>query len=166
MICEIDDSKRGASDFARFSDQSFAAAELVGGDMPKHIITSSSAPISGITPGQTMSPLAQAIRYGNTLFVSGLGAVDPATGDVIEGDIALQTRKALDNLMSVLKAAGATAKNIVNMRVTLRNVADFPRFNETFGDYLAGEKVTRICFGGIPNRAGIDVQIDCVAMFD
>lgn len=134
--------------------------------MPKHLIASSEAPVSGITPGQSTSPLAQAIRYGNMLFVSGLGSVDPDTGQVIDGDIGLQTRQALDNLMSVLNAAGATAANIVNMRVILRDVADFPRFNETFRTYLAGEKVTRTCFGGIPNRAGINVQIDCVAMFD
>jgi len=134
--------------------------------MPKQIISLSSAPTVGITPGQTVSPLAQAIRFGNMLFVSGQGSVDPASGDVIEGDIVVQTRRALDNLMAVLAAAGATAKNVVNMRVTLRDVADFPLFNETFREYFDGEKVTRTCFGGTPNRAGINVQIDCIAMFD
>ena len=133
--------------------------------MPKAIVTSASAPTSGATPGQTESPLAQAVRFGNMLFVSGLGSVDPG-GEVVAGDIAVQTRLALDNLMSVLAAAGASAQNIVNVRVILRDVADFPRFNETFREYLAGEKVTRTCIGGIPNRPGINVQIDCVAMFD
>lgn len=134
--------------------------------MPKQIITSSSAPTTGFTPGAGVSPLAQAIRFGNTLFVSGQGSLDPTTGVVVQGDIAEQTRQTLDNLMSILEAAGATAKNIVNMRVILRNVADFPRFNDTFRDYFAGEKVTRTCFGGVLHRAGIDVEIDCVAMFD
>ena len=134
--------------------------------MPKQIISLSRAPTVGITPGQSVSPLAQAIRFGNMLFVSGQGSVDPASGNVVEGDIAVQTRLALDNLMSVLAAAGATAKNVVNMRVTLRDVADFPRFNEAFREYFDGEKVTRTCFGGTPNRAGVNVQIDCIAMFD
>lgn len=134
--------------------------------MPKQIIASSAAPVSGATPGQTESPLAQAIRHGNMLFVSGLGSVNPRTGDVIDGDITAQTRHALDNLIRVLQAAGANAQNIVNVRVILRDVADFPRFNETFRAYLAGEKVTRTCYGGTPNRAGVNVQIDCVAMFD
>jgi 2-iminobutanoate/2-iminopropanoate deaminase len=134
--------------------------------MPKQIISLSSAPTVGMTPGQSVSPLAQAIRFGNMLFVSGQGAVDPATGNVVEGDIAAQTRLALDNLMAVLAAAGATAKNVLNMRVTLRDVADFPRFNATFREYFDGEKVTRTCFGGMPNRAGVNVQIDCIAMFD
>lgn len=134
--------------------------------MPKQIITSPSAPTTGFTPGQNVSPLTQAIRFGNMLFVSGQGSLDPATGAVIEGDIVVQTRQTLDNIMSVLEAAGATTKNIVNMRVILRNVADFPRFNDAFRDYLAGEKVTRTCFGGTLHRAGTDVEIDCVAMFD
>ena len=134
--------------------------------MPKQIITSSKAPTTGFTPGQSVSPLAQAIRFGNMLFVSGQGSLDPATGVVVSGDIVVQTRQTLDNLMIILEAAGATAKNIVNMRVILRDVADFPRFNETFRAYFGGEKVTRTCFGGLPHRAGIDVEIDCVAMFD
>jgi 2-iminobutanoate/2-iminopropanoate deaminase len=134
--------------------------------MPKQIITASSAPTTGFTPGQAVSPLAQAIRFGNMLFVSGQGSLDPRTGAVIEGDIVVQTRQTLDNLMRVLEAAGATAKNVVNMRVILRDTADFPRFNETFRAYMAGEKVTRTCVGGTPHRTGINVEIDCVAMFD
>jgi 2-iminobutanoate/2-iminopropanoate deaminase len=134
--------------------------------MPKQIITSPNAPTTGFTPGGSVSPLAQAIRFGNMLFVSGQGSLDPATGQVVPGDIVVQTRQTLDNIMSVLAAADATAKNIVNMRVILRNVADFPRFNETFREYFAGEKVTRTCFGGVLHRAGTDIEIDCVAMFD
>ena len=134
--------------------------------MPKQVITSAKAPTTGFTPGQSVSPLAQAIRYGNMLFLSGQGSLDPSTGEVVPGDIEAQTRQTLDNLMIILEAAGATSKNIVNMRVILRDVADFPRFNETFREYFAGEKVTRTCFGGVLHRAGIDIEIDCVAMFD
>jgi 2-iminobutanoate/2-iminopropanoate deaminase len=134
--------------------------------MPKQLVSTSSAPTTGFTPGGTVSPLAQAIRFGNMLFVSGTGSLDPVSGAVVPGDITVQTRQTLDNLMSVLEAAGATAKNIVNMRVILRNVADFSRFNDTFRDYFAGEKVTRTCFGGVLHRAGINIEIDCIAMFD
>ena len=100
------------------------------------------------------------------LFVSGLGSVDPETGEVIEGNIALQTCHALSNLTNVLNAAGATSKNIVNLRFTLRDVDDFPSVNKAFQDYLNAEKVTWTCIGGIPNRPGVNVQIDCIAMFD
>lgn len=134
--------------------------------MPKEIITAANAPTTGFTPGKPVSPLAQAIRFDKMLFVSGQGPLDPTTGEVVAGDIVDQTRLTLDNIMRVLAAAGATAQNVVNMHVILGNVADFPRFNETFKDYFAGEKVTRTCFGGTLHRAGTQIEIDCVAMFD
>ena len=134
--------------------------------MPKEIVTSQSAPTTGFTTGGPPSPLAQAIRFGNMLFVSGQGPLDPATRTVVDGDIEVQTKRTLDNLMSVLDAAGATMANVVNMRVVLRDPADFPRFNEVFREFLAGEKVTRTCIGATPHRAGVNVEIDCVAMFD
>ena len=65
-----------------------------------------------------------------------------------------------------LEAAGADFTNVVNMRVCLRDVADFPRFNEAFTEFMQGEKVTRTCIGGTPHRKGVNVEIDCVAMFD
>ena len=67
--------------------------------MPKQIITTSKAPTTGFTPGAPVSPLAQAIRFGNMLFVSGQGSLDPATGQVVPGDIVVQTKRTLDNLM-------------------------------------------------------------------
>ncbi len=134
--------------------------------MPKQVITVANAPTTGFTPGGTVSPLAQAIRFGNMLFLSGQGSLDPKTGQVVEGDIVVQTKQTLDNIMTILEAAGANAKNIVNMHVILRDVADFPRFNDTFREYFAGEKVTRTCIGGVLHRKGTNIEIDCTAMFD
>ena len=134
--------------------------------MPKQIITSANAPTTGFTAVSKPAPIAQAIRHGNMLFVSGQGPLDPATKTVVEGDIEVQTRRTMDNLLSVLDAAGATLANVVNMRVVLRDPGDFPRFNEVFADYMAGEKVTRTCIGATPHRKGVNVEIDCVAMFD
>ena len=56
--------------------------------------------------------------------------------------------------------------NVVNMRVVLRHTEDFPAFNETFREFLAGEKVTRTCIGGTPHRKGVNVEIDCIASFE
>lgn len=134
--------------------------------MPKRIVTSPHAPTTGFTDKAKAPPIAQAIRFGNMLFVSGQGPLDPRTREVIEGDIAAQTRRTLANLKSVLEQAGATFANVVNMRVILRDVADFPKFNETFREFLEGEKVTRTCVGGTPHRKGVNVEIDCIAMFD
>ena len=134
--------------------------------MPKQIITSQGAPTTGFTDKGTPSPLAQAIRAGNLLFVSGQGPLDPKTREVVSADIREQTRQALTNLKSVLAATGLDFTHVVNMRVVLRNTEDFPAFNETFRDFLQGEKVTRTCIGATPHRKGVNVEIDCVAAFD
>jgi 2-iminobutanoate/2-iminopropanoate deaminase len=134
--------------------------------MPKEIVTSPGAPTTGFTDKAAPPPIVQAIRHGNMLFVSGQGPLDPQTKEVVSTDIKEQTRQTLKNLESILAAAGASFANVVNMRVCLRNVEDFPSFNEAFRECLRGEKVTRTCIGGTPHRKGVNVEIDCVAMFD
>jgi 2-iminobutanoate/2-iminopropanoate deaminase len=134
--------------------------------MAKQIITSPDAPTTGFTDKTTPSPLAQAIRAGNFLYVSGQGPLDPKTREVVSADIREQTRQTLANLKSILAAAGLTMTNVVNMRVVLRNTEDFPAFNEAFREFMAGEKVTRTCVGATPHRKGVNVEIDCVASFD
>ena len=133
--------------------------------MPKQIITSPEAPTTGFTDRTTPSPLAQAIRAGEFLFVSGQGPLNPSTREVVSPDIGAQTRQTLANLQSILGAAGLTFANVVNMRVVLRNTEDFPAFNEAFREFLGGEKVTRTCVGATPHRKGVNVEIDCIASF-
>lgn len=131
--------------------------------MPKVLVHSSQAPVTGFTSQAVPSPLAQAIRAGDFLYVSGQGPLDPATKEVVSDDIREQTLRTLGNLKAVLDAGGATLAEVVNMRVCLRDVADFPAFNEAFRDFMAGEKVTRTCIGGTPHRPGVRVEIDCIA---
>jgi len=134
--------------------------------VPKQIITSQAAPTTGFTDKGTPSPLAQAIRAGNLLFVSGQGPLDPKTREVVSPDIREQTKQTLANLGQVLGAAGLNFAHVVNMRVVLRNTEDFAAFNETFREFMQGEKVTRTCVGATPHRKGVNVEIDCVASFD
>ena len=134
--------------------------------MPKQIITSPDAPVTGFTDKSKPSPLAQAIRTGNLLFVSGQGPLDPKTREVVSADISDQTRQTLTNLKNILATAGLTMANVVNMRVSLRNTEDFPAFNEAFRDFMDGEKVTRTCVGASPHRKGVNVEIDCIASYD
>jgi 2-iminobutanoate/2-iminopropanoate deaminase len=134
--------------------------------MPKQIVTSQAAPTTGFTDKGTPSPLAQAIRAGNLLFVSGQGPLDPKTREVVSPDIREQTKQTLSNLKSVLAAASLDFRHVVNMRVVLRNTEDFAAFNETFREFMQGEKVTRTCIGATPHRKGVNVEIDCVASFD
>jgi len=134
--------------------------------MAKQIIASPDAPTTGFTDKSRPSPLAQAIRAGNLLFVSGQGPLDPKTREVVSPDIREQTRQTLANLSAVLAAAQLTMANVVNMRVVLRNTEDFPAFNEAFREFMGTEKVTRTCVGATPHRKGVNVEIDCVASFD
>lgn len=131
--------------------------------MPKIIIQAGNAPVTGFTDKATPSPLAQAIRAGDFLYVSGQGPLDPVTREVVSEDIREQTLRTLTNLKAILEAGQATVSQIVNMRVCLRDVADFPAFNEVFRDFMDGEKVTRTCIGGTPHRKGVKVEIDCIA---
>ena len=131
--------------------------------MPKILVQSAAAPVTGFTDKSAPSPLAQAIRAGDFLYVSVQGPLDPETKEVVSADIREHTRQTLKNLVAILNAGGATLANVVNMRVCLRNTADFRAFNETFREFMAGEKVTRTCTGGTPHRAGVNVEIDCVA---
>jgi len=134
--------------------------------MAKQIIASPDAPTTGFTDKSKPSPLAQAIRAGSLLFVSGQGPLDPKTREVVSPDIREQTRQTLANLAAVLAAAQLTMANVVNMRVVLRNTEDFPVFNEAFREFMGTEKVTRTCVGATPHRKGVNVEIDCVASFD
>ena len=131
--------------------------------MPKILVQSANAPVTGFTDASAPSPLAQAIRAGDFLYVSGQGPLDPVSKEVVSVDIRAQTRQTLSNLIEILAAGGASLVNVVNMRVCLRNTTDFAAFNETFREFMQGEKVTRTCVGGTPHRAGVNVEIDCVA---
>ena len=95
--------------------------------MPKQIITSATTPTTGFTDKATPSPLAQGIRWGNMLFLSGQAALDPESRQVVSDDIQEQTRQTLKNLEGVLKEAGATFANVVNMRVCLRDESPWKR---------------------------------------
>ena len=96
--------------------------------MPKQIITSPDAPVTGFTDKATPSPLAQAIRAGSLLFVSGQGPLDPKTREVVSVDIREQTRQTLTNLKNILATAGLDFRHVVNMRVVLQTWALLPRY--------------------------------------
>jgi len=89
---------------------------------------------------QPVGPYAQAVRAGDFLFVSGTVPVDPATGAVVERNIAIQTRQVFDNIKEILAAAGATMDDLVKVNVHLHDAHDWAAMNEVyrtyFGEYL------------------------------
>ena len=97
----------------------------------KEIISTSNAPAA-------IGPYSQAIKAGNLLFISGQVPLDPATGEVVEGDITVQTRRVLDNVKAILTQAGADFSNVVKTTVFLKDMGDFAAMNEVYAKFFEG----------------------------
>ena len=126
--------------------------------MPKKHVTSADAP-------KPIGPYSQAVISGGLLFASGQIALDPATGQMIEGDVAAQTERVMKNLLAVLKEAKMGPENIVKTTVFLASMADFPKMNEVYERYLGKEPPARstIQAGALPK--GAKIEIDLIAAF-
>jgi len=109
-----------------------------------------------------IGPYSQAIVAGGFLFTAGQVALDPATGQVVPGDVVLQTERVLANLGAVLQAAGATWNDVVKTTVFLADMADFPRMNAVYARVLGSARPARstVQVSGLPR--GVAVEIDVV----
>src|SRR5262245_34324744 len=87
-------------------------------------------------PG-AMGAYSPAIRTSTLLFVSGQIPIDPATGDLVEGDISVQARRVLDNLRALVEAAGLTLSDVVRTTVFLADMNDFAAMNQIYGAYFS-----------------------------
>jgi 2-iminobutanoate/2-iminopropanoate deaminase len=125
----------------------------------KEAISSPGAP-------KAIGPYSQAVRAGQLLFVSGQVPLDPATGQMVEGDIAAQTRRVFDNLAAVLKAGGRSFADVVRTTVFLADMNDFAAVNEVYGTYFTEPYPARatVQVARLPKDAR--VEIDVIASFD
>jgi 2-iminobutanoate/2-iminopropanoate deaminase len=130
--------------------------------MKPEVVFTRSAPKTGFSEG-TESPIAQGVKVGGFLFVSGQGPLDPATKAIVSQDIAEQTRVTLDNVKAVLEAGGTSIANVVRVGVYLRNMDDFAVFNRVFKEYFQGVQPARTTVEAAPPRKGVNVEIDAVA---
>jgi 2-iminobutanoate/2-iminopropanoate deaminase len=113
-----------------------------------------------------IGPYSQAVRAGQWLFLSGQVPIDPATGLIIEGDIAAQTRRVFENLGAVLKAGGRSFADVVRTTVFLADMNDFAAVNEVYGQYFTEPYPARatVQVARLPKDAR--VEIDLIASFD
>ena len=130
--------------------------------MKPEVVFTKSAPKTGFSEG-TESPIAQGVKAGGFLFVSGQGPLDPATKTIVSPDIAEQTRVTLDNVKAVLEAGGTSIANVVRVGVYLRNMDDFGVFNRVFKEYFQGVQPARTTVEASAPRKGVNVEIDAVA---
>ena len=112
-----------------------------------------------------IGPYSQGVIAGGLLFVSGQIAIDPATNQLVSGDIEAQTEQVMSNLLAVLKAAKMGADNVVKTTVFLADLADFARMNEVYARFLGKAPPARstIQAAGLPK--GVKVEIDVIAAF-
>jgi len=115
---------------------------------------------------KAIGPYSQAVRTGQLLFVSGQVPLDPATGQIVAGDIAVQTRRVFDNLGAVLKAGGRSFADVVRTTVFLADMNDFAAVNEVYGTYFSEPYPARatVQVARLPKDAR--VEIDVIASFD
>ncbi len=124
--------------------------------MPRTIIATDKA-------GRTRSPLSQAVKVGNLVFVSGTTGY-AADGRLARGDFAAQMRQVMDNIKAILEAAGSSLDRAVKMNVIMARAADFAAMNEIYKTYFAdGNYPARTTIEATLAREELLVEIECVA---
>jgi 2-iminobutanoate/2-iminopropanoate deaminase len=125
--------------------------------MSREIIETDKAP-------KAIGPYAQAIKANGFVYTAGQIAIEPESGEVVEGDIEAQTRQVFANLGAVLQAAGTSFDQAIKATVFLRYMSDFGAMNEVYGEYLGGATPARstVAVGELPR--GALVEIDLVAL--
>lgn len=125
--------------------------------MNKEIIQTDRAP-------KAIGPYSQAVKASGFVFVSGQIAIDPATGELVDGDITVQTRQVLTNVRAVLEATGASIENVVKTTVFLTDMDNFAAMNEVYATFFPSDPPARACVAvkGLPK--GVPVEIEAVAV--
>ncbi len=113
---------------------------------------------------QAIGPYSQAIRANGFVFVSGQVAIDPASQQVITGDVAAQSDRVLKNLSAILKAAGSGIDKVVRTTVFLKNMGDFAAMNEVYAKYFSSAPPARSTVEAARLPKDVLVEIDVIAL--
>jgi 2-iminobutanoate/2-iminopropanoate deaminase len=123
----------------------------------RQLVTAPDAPAA-------MGAYSPAIKAGNLLFISGQIPVDPATGNLIQGDIVAQADQVMRNLTALLRAAGASFTNVVRTTVYLADMNDFARMNEVYGKYIVDPPPARATVQVARLPRDVRIEIDAIAV--
>lgn len=113
---------------------------------------------------KAIGPYSQAVVSNGFAFLSGQIPLDPATGQLVEGDIQAQTERVLENLKAVLDAAGCTLSSVVKTTVYLKDMTEFTKMNDIYARYFAGNPPARATVEAARLPRDVRVEIDCIAM--
>ena len=115
---------------------------------------------------KAIGPYSQAVRTGNTAYFSGQIPLDPASGELVIGDISFQTRRVFDNLKAVCEAAGGSLSNIVRVGIYLTDLGNFASVNAVMADYFKEPYPARSTIGVASLPRGAQVEIDAILQLD
>jgi len=107
---------------------------------------------------------SQAIEVNGMLFISGQIPINPATGNVVEGDISIQTEQVMKNIEAILKEAGYGFENVVKSTCLLSDMSNFKAMNEVYGKYYQNEAPARAAFAVKELPLGVLVEIETIAV--
>jgi len=124
---------------------------------PKETIASERLP-------QPKGPYSPAVRAGGFLFVSGQGPLDPGTGDVVKGPIEQQTRLVLENIRTILEAAGSSLTRVVKTTCYLKDIGDFAPMNEVYAAFFPVDPPARTTIEAANLPLGIAIEIEAIAL--
>ena len=123
----------------------------------RQVVTAPDAP-------KAMGAYSPAIKAGNLLFISGQIPVDPATGNLIQGDIGQQADQVMRNLTALLRAAGASFTNVVRTTVYLADMNDFGGMNEVYSKYIVDPPPARATVQVARLPRDVKIEIDAIAV--
>jgi reactive intermediate/imine deaminase len=123
--------------------------------MSKQIVSTSAAPAA-------IGPYSQAVRAGNTLWLSGQIPLDPVTKELVQGDIEVQTRRVFDNIKAVLAAAGTSFDGVVKTTIFLTDLANFAVVNKIMAEYFREPYPARSTVGVAALPRGAQVEVECI----
>ncbi len=125
--------------------------------MQRSVIAAPAAPAA-------IGPYSQAIRAGNLVFTSGQIPLDPATGQMVTGDLAAETRRVLDNLAAVLAAAGVGFADVVKTTIFLTDMGDFAAVNALYAERFSGAPPARstVQVARLPKDARVEIEMIAV----
>jgi len=120
-------------------------------------------PVATTDAPAAIGPYSQAIRAGGFVFVSGQIPLDPVTGSLIQGTVAEQAHRVLQNLGAILKAAGCSYQGVVKTTVYLSDMSDFAAVNEVYATYFPAPAPARATIQAARLPRDVKVEIDAVA---
>jgi 2-iminobutanoate/2-iminopropanoate deaminase len=125
--------------------------------MVKSVVYSADAP-------EPIGPYSQAIQTGNMLFISGQIAIQKSTGNILTSDIQVETKQVMENINYILKSAGMDFSNVVKTSIFLKDMNNFPKVNEIYGQFFVKQPPARETVEVSRLPKDVNVEISCIAV--